>query len=80
MSLRSAEAGDPSGVRAGVMGLVAVLAETGVSRRLLHLAAEAGILGDGFGAADVDAGIGDLADGSLLGFTVDGGSVVAHGR
>jgi hypothetical protein len=61
------------------MGLVAVLAETGVSRRLLHLAAETGVLGAGpVGAGEVDAGVGDLADASLLGFTGDGGSVLAH--
>ena len=79
LSLRAAEAGDPSGVCGRLMGLVAVLAETGVPRRILHLAAEAGILGDGrAGAAEADAGVGDLADASLLGFTVDGGAVVAH--
>ena len=61
------------------MGLVSVLAETGVSRRLLHLAAGAGVLGDDrVGAAEVDAGVGDLADASLVGFTVDDESVVAH--
>ena len=79
LSLRAAEVGDSSGVRAGVMGLVAVLAETGVGRRLLHLAAEEGVLGDGpVPAEQVDAGVGDLADASLLGFSVDGGSVAAH--
>jgi hypothetical protein len=45
-----------------LIGLVAVLAETGLPRRVLHLAAEAGVLGDGVGAAEVDAGVGDLAD------------------
>ena len=51
----------------------------GAARVLLHLAAGAGVLGDGrVGAAEVDAGVGDLADASLLGFTVDGESVVAH--
>ena len=79
LSLAAAEAGDPSGMRAGVLGLVAVLAEAGVPRRLLHLAAEAGILGDGpVSAEQVDEGVGDLADASLLGFSVDGGSVAAH--
>jgi hypothetical protein len=78
LSLRAAEAADPSGVCGGLMGLVAVLAETGVPRRVLRLAAGAGVLGDGVGEAAVDAGVGDLADASLLGFTVDDGSVVAH--
>ena len=79
LSLAAVEADDPSGVRGRLMGLVAVLAETGVPRRVLHLTAEAGALGDSRpGAAQVDAAVGDLADASLLGFTVDGGSVVAH--
>ena len=78
LSLRAAEASDPSGVCGRLMGLVSVLAETGVSRRVLHLAADAGILGDSpVGAVEVDDGIGELADASLVGFTVDG-SVVAH--
>ena len=67
------------GVCGRLMGLVAVLAESGVPRRLLHLAASTGALGDDrVGAAEVDAGVGDLADASLLGFTVDDESVVAH--
>jgi hypothetical protein len=79
LSLRAAEAGDPSGVCGRLIGLVAVLAETGVPRRVLHLAAEAGVLGDGpTGEAEVDAGVGDLADASLLEFTLDGGSVTTH--
>ncbi len=39
LSLRVAEAGDPPGRCAALMGLVSVLAGTGVSRRVLHLAA-----------------------------------------
>ena len=85
LSLRAVEEGDPSGVCGRLMGLVAVLAETGVPRDLLHLAVGGGAdtLGEGVGAAVVDAavvdaGVGDLADASLVGFTVDGGSVVAH--
>jgi tetratricopeptide (TPR) repeat protein/transcriptional regulator with XRE-family HTH domain len=78
LSLRAAEARDPYGVCARLVGLVAVLAETGVPRWVLHLAASAGVLGHGqVGAAEVDAGVGILADASLLGFTVDE-SVVAH--
>ena len=79
LSLQAVEARDPSGVRRWLMGLVAVLAETGVPRRLLHLAGETGALGDSqVEEAEVDAGVGDLADTSLLGFTVDRESVVAH--
>jgi hypothetical protein len=79
LSLRAAEDRDPSGVCGRLIGLVAVLAESGVPRRVLHLAAEAGVLGDGgTGVAEVDAGVGELADASLLGFTFDGESVAAH--
>jgi hypothetical protein len=78
LSLHAAEAGVPSGVCGRLMGLVSVLAETGVSRRVLHLAADAEVLGDDpIGAVGVDEGVGELANASLVGFTVDG-SVVAH--
>jgi tetratricopeptide (TPR) repeat protein len=78
LSLRAAEARDPSGRCAALMGLISVLAETGVPRRVLHLAAGAGAAGGGQpGDAEVDAAAGELADASLLGFTLDD-SVVAH--
>ena len=78
LSLRAAEERDPSGICGRLMGLVSVLAETGVPRRMLHLATSTGALGDGgVEAAEVDAAVGDLADASLVGFTVDD-SVVAH--
>jgi len=77
MSLRAVENRDSSGVCGQLMGLVAVLAETGVSRRVLHLAASTGVLDGERGAADVDAAAGVLADASLLGFTTDD-SVVTH--
>jgi hypothetical protein len=75
LSLRAVEARDPSGSRSGLMGLVSVLAETGVPRRVLHLAAETGVLGGG--AAGADAAAGELADASLVGFSLDD-AVVAH--
>jgi tetratricopeptide (TPR) repeat protein len=65
------EEADPSGRCAAVMGLLSVLAETGVSRRLLHAAA-----GEGE-AADMDAAAGRLADASLVGFSRDD-AVTAH--
>ena len=51
LSLRSVEEADPSGWCARLMSLVSVLAETGVSRRLLHLAASGDSGGDEDGAA-----------------------------
>ena len=77
LSLRAAEDRDPSGVCRRLMGLVAVLAETGVPRWVLHLAAGTGALDGDIGAAEVDAAAGVLADASLLGFTSDD-SVVAQ--
>jgi tetratricopeptide (TPR) repeat protein len=80
LSLRAVEDRDSSGVCRRLMGLVAVLAETGVPRRLLHLAAVAQALGgkpEEVGETEADAAAGVLADASLLGFTTDD-SVVAH--
>jgi tetratricopeptide (TPR) repeat protein len=78
LSVRAAEERDSSGVCSRLMGLVSVLAETGVSRRVLHLAIDAWGLRDvELGKAEVDAAVGDLADASLVGFTVDD-SVVVH--
>jgi tetratricopeptide (TPR) repeat protein len=59
------------------MWLVSLLAETGVSRRLIHLAASSGILGAQATAADADTAAGQLADASLLVFTPED-SVRAH--
>jgi tetratricopeptide (TPR) repeat protein len=78
LSLRAAEESDRSGICGRLMRLVSVLAETGVPRRMLHLAASVGMLGYGqVGAVEVDAAVGKLADASLLSFTVDD-SVITH--
>ena len=78
LSLRGVEDGDPSGRCTAVMGLISVLAETGVSRRLLYAAAT-GAPGYGVdGTAGMDAVVGRLADASLVGFSLDGSAVVAH--
>ena len=76
LSLRSVEDTDP-GRCAAVMGLVSLLAETGVSRRLLHtlVAESSGVSGDAM--AVTDAVLGRLADASLVSFTLDD-SVVTH--
>ena len=75
LSLQSAEDTDLSGRCAKVMGLVSVLAETGISRPLLHLAASDNASGDG--AAELDAAAGVLADASLVEFSVND-AIVAH--
>ena len=71
LSLRGVEQADPPGRCIRLMGLVAVLAETGISRRLVHLAAA----GDDVSGMDAAAGV--LADASLVGFSVDD-AVAAH--
>ena len=79
LSLNAVAERDPSGGQARLMGLVAVLAETGVPRDWLHQAAETAVSGeDQIAAVQTDAAVGDLADASLLGFSVDGASVTAH--
>lgn len=78
LSLRAVEARDSSGACRRLMGLVSVLSEAGVPRRVLHLATSAGIFGDDpVGEVEADEATGALADMSLLGFTVED-SIVAH--
>ena len=65
LSLRGVEDADRSGRCAAVMGLLSVLAETGVSRRLLHAASDGpGTAGDG--AAGIDA-VAEPAGGRIAG-------------
>ena len=64
-----------------VLDLVAVLSPAGVSRSLLYTAAGAGMLAGYSGSEGdrlVDEAAGRLAEGSLLSFSGDGGSVTAH--
>ncbi|HEU5416831.1 MAG TPA: FxSxx-COOH system tetratricopeptide repeat protein [Streptosporangiaceae bacterium] len=76
LSLLSVREADSSGRADDLMGLVSVLAETGISRRLLHLSA-AGEEDTASREAELDAAAGLLADLSLTGFSLDD-SVVAH--
>ena len=79
LSLRGVEENDPSGTCAALMGLVSVLAETGVSRRLLHAAtAQPAERESEFTAVTKDAALGRLAEASLVSFSVDGETVSAH--
>ena len=79
LSLQAVEDADPSGGCATVMGLMAVLSDAGVSRRLLHAVAPT-VLGQENDDARVtiDAVTGQLADASLVGFSVDRLVVSAH--
>lgn len=82
LSLEAVEASDRSGACAGVMEVLSVLSAAGVRRDLLHAAGQAGALGGEsgmeMGAAVVDEALGRLAEGSLLTFTVNGQSAIAH--
>lgn len=70
LSLEAVARDASSGVRRRLMGLMSVLAETGVRRELLSAAVGS--------EEEADEGLGDLADASLLGFSVDRRSVIAH--
>ena len=63
------------------MEIMAVLSAAGVRRDLLHAAGQAGVLASGGHrvAADlVDRALEQLADRSLLTFSLDGQTVIAH--
>ncbi|MFI5067845.1 MAG: tetratricopeptide repeat protein, partial [Streptosporangiales bacterium] len=81
LSLEAVRAGDRAGVCGGVLEVLSVLSAAGVRRDLLHAAWQAGALADGsdrLGAAVVDEALGQLAEGSLLAFSLDGEAVIAH--
>ena len=83
LSLDSARAGDRAGVDAGVMEITSVLSAGGVRRELLHDAGRAGVLATGSDRAEVpadlvDAALARLAERSLLTFSLDGETVIAH--
>ena len=81
LSLDTAQAGDEAGVGAGVMQIMAVLSGAGVRRDLLHAAGQAGVLassGHRVGAAVVDRALDQLADWSLLTFSLDGQIITVH--
>jgi tetratricopeptide (TPR) repeat protein len=79
LSLGSVEDADPTGRCAAMMGLVALLAEPGASRRVLHAIAAESIetTSEDEAAMATDTVLGRLVDASLVTFTLDD-SVVAH--
>jgi len=83
LSLDSARAGDRAGVDTGIMEITSVLSAGGVRRELLHDAGRAGVLVAGGDRAEVpadlvDAALARLAERSLLTFSLDGETVIAH--
>jgi hypothetical protein len=83
LSLDSARAGDRAGVDTGIMEIMSVLSAGGVRRELLRDAGRAGVLVAGGDRAEVPADLVEgalarLAERSLLTFSLDGETVVAH--
>jgi tetratricopeptide (TPR) repeat protein len=87
LALEEAGAADRSGVCARVLEIMAVLPGSGVDRKLLHAAGEAGVLArhrhrhrrrPEVSAELVDVALARLAERSLLAVSVDGQTVIAH--
>ncbi len=83
LSLNSVRAGDRDGVGTGIMEITSVLSAGGVRRELLHDAGRAGVLAagrdrSGVPADLVDTALARLAGRSLLTFSLDGETVIAH--
>jgi len=80
--LEAVWAADPGGLCAGVLELMSVLSAAGIRRDLVYAAGQAGLLrGEPGAGADVDAvagALGQLAERSLLSFSVDGRVVSAE--
>jgi tetratricopeptide (TPR) repeat protein len=81
LSLDAARAADSAGVSTRVMEITAVLSGAKVNRELLHAMGVAGVLasrGDAVAAAVVDRALTQLAERSLLAFSLDGQTIIAH--
>ena len=80
LSLEVVRASDrDSACAASVLELMCVLSAAGVRRDLVHAAGHAGVLGEAkVGADEVDEALGQLAERSLLSFSLDGQVVIAH--
>jgi tetratricopeptide (TPR) repeat protein len=83
LSIDAVRTDDPAGVCSGVMQIMAVLSAAGVRRELIHAAGQAGVLAvnkrrSQVSAAVVDRALSQLAERSLLAFSLDGQTVIAH--
>ena len=81
LSLRAVRAADQSGACTRVMEIMAVLSATGVRRELLHTAGQAGVLAEGrhsVAAPMVDQALAQLAERSLLTFSLGGQTILIH--
>ena len=83
LSLEGVRVADDTGVCIAAMDLVAVLSAAGVRRTLMHAVGRQGVLGwagqpGELSPVVVDRALARLAGASLLTFSVDGTSVIAH--
>ena len=81
LSLDAVRRGDRPGVRIGLLEIMAVLSVAGVRRDLLLAAGRAGVLARGghrVTADLVDRALAQLARWSLLSFSLDGQTIIAH--
>ena len=81
LSLEAVRAGNQGGACTGVMELMAVLSAAGVPRDLLHAAGRAGVLirgGNRVAPDTVDGALAQLAERSLVTFSLDGQTIIAH--
>jgi tetratricopeptide (TPR) repeat protein len=82
LSLEAVRAASHAGVCARLMEIMAVLSAAGVNRELLHAAGQAGLLASGgerVAAAVVDRALTQLAERSLLTFSLDGLTIIMDG-
>ena len=80
LSLQTVQAADQPGV-CRLMEITAVLSAAGVRRDMLHAAGQAGVLAGGghqVAAAVVDRALAQLAERSLLTFSLDGQTIIVH--
>jgi tetratricopeptide (TPR) repeat protein len=81
LSLQEVSAADHSGTCSRMMEIMTVLSATGVRRELLHAAGQAGLLAEGghcLAAPMVDQALAQLAERSLLTFSLGGQTILIH--
>jgi tetratricopeptide (TPR) repeat protein len=81
LSVDAVQMADRAGVCTRVMDVMAGLAAAGIRRDLLHSAGRVGLLASGGDRVEedlVDRALEQLADGSLLSFSLDGETIMAH--
>ena len=80
LSLEAAQAGDQGAVCIAVLEIMSVLSAAGIRRDLVHAAGQAGVLAFGaeMPASSVDAVLARLVEQSLLAFSLDRQSLIAH--